>query len=56
MRALLVLFMVDSVRDGMGLTDETATSIYGLYTAAVYLAALSGGWFADRILGAPKAV
>ena len=56
MRALLVLFMVDSVRGGMGLTDKVATSIYGLYTAAVYLAALPGGWVADRLLGAQKAV
>jgi len=56
MRALLVLFMVDSVRGGMGLSDKTAASIYGLYTSAVYLAALPGGWLADRFLGAQKAV
>jgi POT family proton-dependent oligopeptide transporter len=56
MRALLVLFMVDSVRGGMGMTDQTATAIYGLYTAAVYLAALPGGWLADRIFGARQAV
>jgi len=56
MRALLVLFMVDKVRGGMGLTDEIATSIYGLYTAAVYLAALPGGWIADRLLGAQRSV
>src|SRR3954471_13876797 len=56
MRALLVLFMVDSVRGGMGLSDKTAASIYGLYTAGVYLAALPGGWLADRFLGAQKAV
>ena len=56
MRALLVLFMVDSVRGGMGLTDKLATSIYGLYTAAVYLVALPGGWFADRVCGAQRAV
>jgi len=56
MRALLVLFMVDSARDGMGLSDKKAASIYGLYTAAVYLAALPGGWIADRILGAQRAV
>ena len=44
MRALLVLFMVDQVgRGGLGLTSEMATAIYGLYTAAVYLAALPGG-------------
>src|SRR6516225_6853244 len=56
MRALLVLFMVNSTRGGMGFTDKTAASIYGLYTAAVYLAALPGGWMADRSLGAQKAV
>src|SRR2546430_13785335 len=57
MRALLVLFMVDAVRKGgMGLTDQTATAIYGLYTAAAYLACLPGGWLADRILGAQRSV
>jgi len=56
MRALLVLFMVDNLRGGMGLTDKTATSIYGLYTAAVYLMSLPGGWLADRVLGAQRAV
>ena len=56
MRALLVLFMVDSTRGGLGFSDETATAIYGLYTAAVYLVALPGGWIADRLLGAQKAV
>src|SRR5215469_3306681 len=56
MRALLVLFMVDAVRGGMGMDDKTATAIYGLYTAAVYLMALPGGWIADRICGAQRAV
>ncbi len=57
MRALLVLFMTDAVvKGGLGLTDKVATSIYGLYTAAVYLAALPGGWVADRFLGAQKTV
>jgi proton-dependent oligopeptide transporter, POT family len=56
MRALLVLFLVDQTRGGFGLTDEVATAIYGLYTAAVYLSALPGGWVADRILGARRSV
>jgi len=57
MRALLVLFMTDQImNDGMGLTDKTATAIYGIYTAAVYLVALPGGWMADRLLGAQRAV
>jgi len=57
MRGLLVLFMVDAVeKGGMGLDDRTASSIYGLYTAFVYLAALPGGWIADRLIGAQRAV
>ncbi|MBU6400716.1 MAG: peptide MFS transporter [Verrucomicrobia bacterium] len=57
MRALLVLFMVDAVgKGGMGLDDKVATSIYGLYTAGVYLAALPGGWVADRLLGAQRSI
>lgn len=57
MRALLVLFMVDSLgHGGLGLTEKTATGIFGLYTAGVYLAALPGGWLADRLLGSQRAV
>lgn len=57
MRALLVLFMVDAVQNGgMGLNDQVATAIYGIYTAAVYLLALPGGWIADRLLGAQRAI
>ncbi|MGH8496370.1 MAG: peptide MFS transporter [Gammaproteobacteria bacterium] len=57
MRALLVLFMVDAVENGgAAFTDRTATAIYGLYTAAVYLVALPGGWIADRLLGAQQSV
>jgi len=57
MRALLVLFMVDAVQTGgMGLNDQIATAIYGIYTAAVYLLALPGGWIADRLLGAQRAI
>ena len=56
MRALLVLFMVDQVHGGMGLKDEQAVAIYGLYTALVYLAALPGGWIGDRLIGAKSAV
>ena len=57
MRALLVLFMTDQIiSGGMGLDDITATAIYGIYTAAVYLVALPGGWIGDRLLGAQRAV
>ncbi len=57
MRALLVLFMTDMVASGgLGLTDVTATAIYGLYTFAVYAVALPGGWIADRLTGQRQAV
>jgi len=57
MRALLVLFMVDAIEDGgLGFTDASATAIYGLYTASVYLLTLPGGWLADRLLGAQKTI
>ena len=57
MRALLVLFMVDALETGgMGMDEKSAGAIYGLYTAFVYLAALPGGWIADRLLGAQRSV
>ncbi len=57
MRGILILFMVDAIQTGgLGLTDGTAAAIYGLYTAGVYLMALPGGWFADRLVGARNAV
>jgi POT family proton-dependent oligopeptide transporter len=57
MRALLVLFMTAQIqRGGLGLTDRVATAIYGLYVAGVYLSALPGGWIADRLLGAQRAL
>jgi POT family proton-dependent oligopeptide transporter len=57
MRAVLVLFLVSAVASGgFGIDDKTAAAIYGLYTAGVYLAALPGGWIADRLIGARQAV
>ena len=56
MRGLLVLFLADSARGGLALSDGTATAIYGLYTAAVYLVSLPGGWIADRLWGAQRSV
>jgi POT family proton-dependent oligopeptide transporter len=57
MQALLVLFMTDQIATGgFALTDQTATAIYGLYTAFVYLVALPGGWIADRLWGARRAI
>src|SRR4051812_3017376 len=54
MRGILVLYM--TAGGGMALDDVTATAIYGLYTAAVYLVTLPGGWIADRLLGLRRSV
>ena len=57
MRALLILFMVARVdKGGLGFDVGKSGSIYGLYTAMVYLMNLPGGWIADRILGQRRAV
>ena len=57
MRAVLLLFLVSAVSaGGFGLGDKTAAAIYGLYNAGIYLAALPGGWIADRLIGAQRAV
>ncbi|MEQ1651429.1 MAG: peptide MFS transporter [Hyphomicrobium sp.] len=57
MRALLTLFMVAAVADGgLGFATEDAGRIYGNYTMAVYMLAIPGGFIADRILGARRAV
>jgi POT family proton-dependent oligopeptide transporter len=59
MRALLMLFMTAAVAGtnaGFGLDEGTAGAIYGLYTGAVYLFSLPGGWVADRLIGQRSAV
>ncbi len=56
MRAILLLFLLDNVRGGMGLEAAEAAAVYGLYTSSVYLLTLPGGWLADNILGQKKAI
>jgi POT family proton-dependent oligopeptide transporter len=57
MRAILILYAVAPSRDGgLGLDDHLASAVYGLYIAATYVFALFGGWMADRLLGAQRAV
>ncbi len=57
MRAILILFMTtEAAQQGLGLDNVEAGAIYGLYTAAVYLLTLPGGWIADNIIGQRKAI
>ncbi|GAB3694257.1 peptide MFS transporter [Spirosoma flavus] len=56
MRAILLLFLIDNVKGGMGLTEGDGAAIYGIYTASVYLLSLPGGWVADNLLGQRKSI
>ena len=56
MRAILLLFLIDNVRGGMGLNEAEGAAIYGIYTASVYLLSLPGGWIADNLLGQRKSI
>ena len=57
MRAILVLFIVDTVEGGgLGWTNAEALALYGWYTMFVYLATIPGGIIADRLLGQKKTV
>jgi len=56
-RALLILYMTAlTANGGLGFSVMKAGSIYGFYTAMVYLLGLPGGWVADRIIGQRRAV
>ena len=56
MRALLILYMTDAARGGLGMDAEISGAIYGLFTFGVYALALPGGWIADRVIGQRQAV
>mgnify|MGYP003865501477 CR=1 FL=1 len=52
MRALLTLYLANHFL----FSDSTTTSLYGGFTALVYLTPLVGGLLADNYLGSKKAV
>ncbi|MFF5505416.1 peptide MFS transporter [Streptomyces roseolus] len=64
MRALLVYYLVSGGADaavgsqggGLAMKAATATAIYSVYVSMVYLMAMPGGWFGDRVWGARKTV
>lgn len=55
MQAVMAYYLYYSVAEGgLGLPEATATSVIGAYGGMVYLAAVSGAWVADRVLGAER--
>ena len=57
MRAILLLYLVAAIQDGgLGIDEKTGSAIYGLYIGGTYLGSLIGGYIADRIIGAQRAV
>ncbi|MER6145045.1 oligopeptide:H+ symporter [Streptomyces sparsogenes] len=64
MRALLVLYLIAGGPDakpgsqggGLAMSQGNAVAIYSVYLAMVYLLAMPGGWFGDRVWGPRKTV
>ena len=52
MRAILLYFITDTMaHGGLGLSDTSGQVVIALYGMAVYLLAIPGGIFADRVIG-----
>jgi POT family proton-dependent oligopeptide transporter len=49
---LLALYLTGD----LGMTDDRADLLYGAYTSFIYLAAVAGGFLADRVLGFRRAI
>ena len=57
MRAILTLYMVKSLAEGgLGFDEKYAALIYATYVSSVWYLPLIGGWLADRVFGARRAV
>ena len=57
MRALLTLYMTSKViNGGLGFSEAYSGAIYATYVSSVWYLPLVGGWLADKVLGARRAV
>lgn len=56
MRALLILYLIDSAAGGLGWTQERASRLYGWFIGLNYLTPVAGGWLADRFLGTRRSL
>src|SRR5882724_11506443 len=57
MKAILTLYMTKSlIEGGLGFDEKYSSVIYASYVSSVWYLPLVGGWLADKILGARRAV
>ena len=57
MRAILTLYMTKTFAEGgLGFDERYASVIYATYVSSVWYLPLPGGWLADKIFGAKRAV
>ena len=51
---LLIYLYYSAARGGLGISENTATSIVGAYGGLVYLSTILGAWIADRLIGSER--
>jgi POT family proton-dependent oligopeptide transporter len=56
MRAILVLFLADTARGGMGWSKAAASQLFGLYGFLAYALPVAGGYIADRFWGTHRSM
>jgi POT family proton-dependent oligopeptide transporter len=57
MRAILLLYLTDTVANGgLAMDATTGAAFVSIYGTSVYLLSVVGGWLADRVIGARRAV
>jgi POT family proton-dependent oligopeptide transporter len=56
MRALLILYLIDTTSGGLGWSQEQASRLYGWYNGLAFLTPVAGGWLADRFLGTGRSL
>lgn len=56
MIGILTLYMIDTEKGGLGMSDSKAQDIFGTFIALVFLTPYIGGLLADRVLGLRVAI
>jgi len=57
MRGILILYMTKMwAENGLNISEDKASLIYGFFTGFVYFTPIIGGWLADKYLGQRRAI